>query len=249
MYREMNKWMLDDESADRLLSGTLHPDDAPPGFAQLTALLRAAGRPASPSPIDQQRIAAIVAAISAHDSQPADKAKTKAPRPSLLRRARVSALLVAGMLFGSAGLAMAGALPSAMQSVAATVLSKVGISVPSGHRANTVTGSQGTTPAPGPTRGPDPNGPAKFGLCNAFSQGQGGVNGNKNNSVAFTNLQQAAQAAGQSVQEFCKSATPGGKDSPAGHQSHGHGSKGKHNGQNALPPNGRARGHGRGNRR
>ena len=249
MYREMSKPTLDDETADRLLSCTLHPDDAPPGFAAVTALLRAAARPGSPSPIDQQRVAAMAAVIAGQAPAPevkADKAKKTKGR-SLRRRARVSAVLAAGMLFGTAGLAMAGALPSGMQSVAAKVLSKVGISAPGGSSPRTTAANPSASPAPTPTKGPDANGPAKFGLCNAFAHGQGGVKGNKNNSVAFQNLQKAAQAAGQSVQEFCKSATPGGKGSP-GHHGHGkgHANHGKHNGQHGLPPQSNRRGHGRG---
>src|SRR5438477_286215 len=149
MYREMSKPTLDDETADRLLSCTLHPDDAPPGFAAVTALLRAAARPGSPSPIDQQRVAAMAAVIAGQAPAPevkADKARKTKGR-SLRRRARVSAVL----------------------------------------------------------------------------------------------------AAGQPVQEFCKSATPGGKGSP-GHHGHGkgHANHGKHNGQHGLPPQSNRRGHGRG---
>ena len=33
---------LDDDTAERLLAGRLHPEDAPPGYAEVTRLLRAA---------------------------------------------------------------------------------------------------------------------------------------------------------------------------------------------------------------
>ena len=141
----------------------------------------------------------------------------------------------------------AGVLPSSAQNFAATVLSKVGISAP--HHLSKHSNDQNgvVLPTATPSRGPDPSGPAKFGLCNAYAQGQGGTNGGKYDSVAFKNLANAATAAGQSVQDFCKGATPGGK--PAG-QNHGkakghsktHTNQGQ-GGQNGPPasPTGRTR--------
>ena len=39
---------LDDDTAERLLAGRLHPEDAPPGYAEVARLLRAAAGPPSP---------------------------------------------------------------------------------------------------------------------------------------------------------------------------------------------------------
>jgi hypothetical protein len=246
----MNPIPMDDETQNRLFAGTLDPDDAPPGFSGVAAVLRAAGAAAALvtthasgsaqqlvlSSKEQQQVAAMVQAMSAGEPAVA----TPKPRRSMLWRAKVGGLAIAGMLFGSTGLAMAGALPSGAQNFAATVLSKVGISVPH-HPSNQSPDQSGTlVPSPKPSQGPDPNGPAKFGLCNAYAHGQGGVNGGKFDSVAFQNLQKAATAAGQSVQDFCKGATPGGK--PAG-QNHGQGkghsknhtNNGHHGGGNGPP--------------
>lgn len=70
-----------------------------------------------------------------------------------------------------------------------------------------------TTTPPAPEepeleRGPDPHGPARFGLCNAFASRAEMPEG----SVAAQNLQRAAAAEGRSVEEFCADATPGGRD-------------------------------------
>jgi len=58
-------------------------------------------------------------------------------------------------------------------------------------------------------QGPDATGPAKFGLCNAYTSGQGATNGEKTDSVAFQALATAAGGAGN-VAAFCANATPGG---------------------------------------
>jgi len=58
-------------------------------------------------------------------------------------------------------------------------------------------------------QGPDATGPAKFGLCNAFTSGQGTTKGEKADSVAFQALATAAGGAGN-IAAYCSNATPGG---------------------------------------
>lgn len=65
-------------------------------------------------------------------------------------------------------------------------------------------------------KGPDPTGPAKYGLCNAYSHNSDQA---KQHGQAFQNLEQAADQAGNQdgtgtpdeVASFCSGATPGGK--------------------------------------
>jgi hypothetical protein len=247
---------MDDTTLDRLFSGTLDPDDAPPGFSSVAAVFRAAAATvavSTPSALrpdqqltltagEHQQIAAMIQAISSGEGP--DVASR--PRRSLLSRAKLGGLVVAGMLFGSTGLAMAGVLPSSAQNFAATVLSKVGISAPY-HPSKHSNDQNGVVfPTATPSPGPDPNGPAKFGLCNAYAQGQGGTSGGKYDSVAFQNLANAATAAGQSVQDFCKGATPGGKPASQNGKAKGHSkthTNQGHDGQNGPPasPPGRTR--------
>jgi hypothetical protein len=257
------EWLqLDEVSSERLLSGALDPDDAPPGFAGVAALLRAAGasagrsrpgraadqNPTTPSPKERLQVAAMVAAMSAGTPDGRIKPEAK-PRRPFFTRARACALLVATMLFGGTGLALAGALPAPLQNAAASVLSKVGISVPHSHFTSFTPSN--TTPA-APSKGPDLNGPARFGLCNAFSSGQGSVHGNKDSAVPFQNLQKAARAAGQSVEEFCKAATPGGKtsrgqsDDQSGHERTGNpsGQQGHQDGSGRQDQHGKKDGQG-----
>ncbi|HEY0518836.1 MAG TPA: hypothetical protein VGC84_05030 [Ilumatobacteraceae bacterium] len=68
--------------------------------------------------------------------------------------------------------------------------------------------------------GPDVNGPAKFGLCTAFAaQSKHDANDTadddataaaSDDAVPFQSLSDAAAAAGQTVEEFCADAVPGG---------------------------------------
>ena len=45
---------LDDDTAERLLAGRLHPEDAPPGYASVASLLRAAAGPPTPDELAGQ---------------------------------------------------------------------------------------------------------------------------------------------------------------------------------------------------
>jgi hypothetical protein len=57
-------------------------------------------------------------------------------------------------------------------------------------------------PVPTPGQGPDATGPAKQGLCRAWAVHRSDSPANQN-SIAMRNLQAAADAAGQTVAEFC----------------------------------------------
>lgn len=79
-------------------------------------------------------------------------------------------------------------------------------------------------------QGPDANGPAKFGLCTAFQartkhdttdttpvESTSSVPTTDDQPIPFKNLADAAAAAGQTIEEFCADATPGGADEAPGH--------------------------------
>jgi hypothetical protein len=122
---------------------------------------------------------------------------------------------VAGLAVAAAGLAgdvAVGASTGALPVVAG------GADGPSPTASSTDSHTPGlqTTKAPsGPAspdphgQGPDASGPAKFGLCNAYSSGQGGTDGEKLDSVAFHALTTAAGGAGN-IAAYCADATPGG---------------------------------------
>lgn len=79
-------------------------------------------------------------------------------------------------------------------------------------------------------QGPDANGPAKFGLCTAFQarskhdttdttpvESSSSVATTDDQPIPFKNLTDAATAAGQTIEEFCADATPGGSADAPGH--------------------------------
>ncbi len=124
---------LDQGTADRLLRG-LHPDDAPPGFAEVAATLTAL---ADVEPADTGAARTMVAAMAADIQAAADPSvidrrsdvDVKGRERNFLR-VKVVTVATAAVLIGSGGLAMAGELPGAAQSVASSMLSKLGVDVP-----------------------------------------------------------------------------------------------------------------------
>lgn len=125
---------LDRWTADRLLDGSVAPDDAPPGFGEVARLLRAVAAPPSPRELASAAgcmaaarsvLAVLSAATPGGSGVPAPRTRSRA-----LRRARVAALVTVGALIGTSGLAAAGVLPDPVQSVVSRVLDTVGIRVP-----------------------------------------------------------------------------------------------------------------------
>ncbi|HZP28511.1 MAG TPA: hypothetical protein VFC99_06140 [Acidimicrobiia bacterium] len=154
---------------------------------------------------------------------------------NLHRGAKLAALIATGVVSLGGVAAATGSLPSPVQGAAHDALGAAGIRVPDGDGAGTVSADDTTVtttdPAGDPTtttstpdgtepsapvsddtaKGPDPNGPAKFGLCTAYAAGKGGERGKKHSSTAFEALAAAADADGETVAQFCADATPGGK--------------------------------------
>jgi hypothetical protein len=138
---------LDLDTADRLLTGAVAPEDAPPGYASVARMLDVAS--AEPTYDELGREAETVALIAA-TVRSSSRTDSSSPRrsfmPFALSRPRLTAALVAAGLACSAGLASAGALPGAAQQVAADMLAKVGISVPgSNEHANDHPSLRGTS--------------------------------------------------------------------------------------------------------
>ena len=136
---------LDEGSAERLLTGSLDPDDAPPGYAGVTELLRAAGGPAQPHELSGE--AELVSALAAAMRQPS-RARPVGRFPVFEKSLSVKVAVAAGTaVLGLTGaLASAGALPGPAQSFTASVLHHVGVSVP--PAGDPASGSAPTASAP-----------------------------------------------------------------------------------------------------
>jgi hypothetical protein len=126
---EMQRLPLDTDTADRLLAGSVAPEDAPPGYAGVATLLAAVAD--SPTADDLSRESETVALLAAvvRSSQPTMR---KPRRRSIVPRLRLATAFATVALAGTTGLALAGSLPGAAQDIASSMLAQVGVSVP-GH--------------------------------------------------------------------------------------------------------------------
>lgn len=145
---EMHPVPLDPDTAERLLAGTVAPEDAPPGYANVVRLLEsAAAKPTADELSRETEIVAMVATAVRASSSTRSLSPSRSFRPFAHSRLRIAAAFVAVTLACTAGLASAGSLPGAAQEIASAILAKVGISVPGpNERAGThpsVRGSSG----------------------------------------------------------------------------------------------------------
>lgn len=176
---------LDRLTADRLLTGRVDSDDAPPGYAEVAALVRDLASPAGPSELAGQA-KAVAAAVSVLELRPQPRgsrgpaAISRPGRRPRHFRAKVASLVVVGTLVGGTGLAAAGVLPDTVQDAASHALAKVGISVPSSpqevdHPASTgdeISGIAKTTTETGVDKGAAISSAASGGVSKAGVNGQ-----------------------------------------------------------------------------
>jgi hypothetical protein len=131
MDSEMQPLPLDTDTADRLLAGSVAPEDAPPGYGRVVRLLEAASAEASSEELAREP--ETVSAMKAALRSPVHRNVASSRRsfmPFALSRPRLTAAVVAAAFAASVGMASAGSLPGAAQDVASEMLAKVGITVP-----------------------------------------------------------------------------------------------------------------------
>lgn len=130
MEGEMEPLPLDPGTAERLLSGAVAPEDAPPGYGSVVRLLDAASAESSPEELarEGETVEAIAAAV--RPSAPSVSTPRRKLMPFALRRPRFALAGLAAALAATGGMASAGSLPGAAQDVASDMLAKLGISVP-----------------------------------------------------------------------------------------------------------------------
>jgi hypothetical protein len=121
---EMQRMSLDLDTADRLLAGSVAPEDAPPGYSQLPALLVRDWSTDKAVP-DEDFLALLSATVRSSPT-----AETRSSRRSIMPRFKLAAALAVTALVATTGLAFADSLPGAAQDVASTMLAKAGVTVP-----------------------------------------------------------------------------------------------------------------------
>jgi hypothetical protein len=120
---EMQRLSLDVDTADRLLAGSVAPEDAPPGYARLSSLL-AVESTVDGVVADGDFIDMLAATVRSSPT-------TERPsRRSIMPRIKLAAALAVTALVGTTGLAFADSLPGAAQDIASAMLAKAGVTVP-----------------------------------------------------------------------------------------------------------------------
>jgi hypothetical protein len=213
--------LLSPDQVERLLTGAAVPGELDAGASRVAGLLSAMHLPAvSTAPgMEQQTVAAIVEAIRQAPQPLAAHRRSRMLTQLLSAKAAVAAATLAALLAGGTAAAATGSLPVPAQSAVSSALSHVGVSIPhpnshanphatdNPHRAG-----QGQSDASDRTsgaQGPDATSAAKYGLCRAWAATPTpNSHSRKNNSVAFTNVQKAADAAGMSITDYCEGVTP-----------------------------------------
>ncbi len=212
---EMKRFALDDLTADRLLAGKLAPEDAPPGYQAIAqAVQTAAGTsPAIETTRDAATVAVVVEALRS-SAKPPLRARRKSMLAQLLS-AKVAAIAAVTVLGATAAAAATNTLPAPAQTAVSDAASHVGLAIPKpDSHANTHAtdhpGRPANSAATAHATGPDATGNAKYGLCTAYAAGPSTTNphSQRDNAVAFRNLATSAAAAGQSIGDYCKGATP-----------------------------------------
>jgi hypothetical protein len=179
--------MLDETTVDLLLDGSLAPDDAPPGYADVAGMVRALSLPPTAAELALQ-VVAVEATLTELALRPAPRG-SKAPvaasgRKWALRsrffKTKVASLVLIGTLVGTTGLAVAGVLPAPLQDAASSVLATVGISVPTSdsHPASSgedISKIATTTDATGVDKGAEISTTASGGQSKAGQYGEGSL--------------------------------------------------------------------------
>ena len=197
---------LDDDTVERLLSGTLPPGQAPPGFAKVAELLAAAA--AAPSSAELAGQAAVLTELRAVTrARPPAIGPSRRARTSRRRRRTGLAVVVAAAALVTGGVAGAatGHLPGPVRAAGRAILGSDGgtpsTSTQAGQPPGPVkrpAGSGGGLGGarPGVSTGPGGAGtaaaPNPEGLCQAFVSGNGAEQGGKLDATAFEVLARAA---------------------------------------------------------
>lgn len=182
---EMRRLWLDKVTQDRLLTGGIDPDDAPPGYREVARLLQAVTEAGDHGELEldhETRQVALAMGLVKRPSPASLPSDRRSRIRSGTRRVKVGGLVVVGALVASTGLAAAGVLPDAAQDAFSAVLDRVGISIPasSDHPASSgeeIAGIATTTDATGVDKGAEMSSVASGGVSQAGQHGSDSAGG------------------------------------------------------------------------
>ncbi len=169
----LNRYRLDEATAERLVTGQVGPDDAPPAYAGVARVLAAAVGPEQAREVQGESAAIAMFAAQHRALVPDPRARGRRRMlPQILTTKAAAAALTGAIVFGGGvtAAAAAGHLPDAAQNVAHDSLAHVGISIPAGADAPPDTKGQDIkTTAQDPTTSGQDKGQA---VCAQASDGQ-----------------------------------------------------------------------------
>jgi hypothetical protein len=225
---------LDEETVERLLAGDLPPAVAPPGYAEVAALLEAAAAPPSPEElVGEQAVLAELRAVTRARAAATATGPVAASRRR--RRVGLAAVAVVGALVTGGAAGATGHLPAPVRDAARTIVDAVGGGEPTtpadpgAPPASATPGSasgdvgragQGAVPTGSTGRGAGPGsmvGSDLKGLCRAYVAGEGDERGKKLDAAAFEALADAAGGADR-IDAWCQEGTTGRPANPGGGQ-------------------------------
>jgi hypothetical protein len=121
---------LDPDTADRLLSGSMSCDDAPPEYRSVSLALATLRAASTESELvgESAAVASIAAVLAASGARALKRRRSRVSRALRHYATAIGSLMIAWVLFS--GLAAANALPQAAQHVASEVLRTFGVRVP-----------------------------------------------------------------------------------------------------------------------
>lgn len=234
---------LDGDTAERLLDGDLSPDQAPPGYAEVAAVL--AATVAAPSPAELAGQEAALAELRAVTRPRRVAVPRRAGKAGRCRRVGLVVAVAVGALTGGVAAAATGQLPAPIRDAARSIITTGADATPTPspnpgrqpapHAGTTDAGgatsdSQGARPAgePGSTAMTDPGNDDR---CQASEAGKGVGKHTKKDAAAFKALAEVAGGADK-ITTSCQRSQPGGtgtsgQGKPAQAGNHGHGQGGK----------------------
>ncbi len=176
---------------DRILSGLVDPEDAPPELREVARLVRVAQGPASEAELSNAALFATeIAAVVRRSTAPAVSPRWRG-RVAKVVSAKVIALAVALVLGGGVAAAATGSLPAPIQRVVSDGLHHIGIAVPRPSSQRQI----------GPSR---PGSQARAGLCQAYREAASHASALPAASLAELKL--LADQAGESLAAYCEPA-------------------------------------------
>ena len=217
---------LDDETLERLLTGELAPALAPPGYAEVAALLAATAAPPTPDELAGQAAALAELRAVTRPRRAVVGFRRAAAAPRRRRVGLVAAALVGALVTGGAAAATTGNLPAPVRQVARSILGGVGGAEPAAPptrpgvqpapgSAAATSGPQGPRPTvaaghgPGSTAAGTAPGLDNKGLCKAYQAGQGAEEGGRLDAAAFQALAELAGGRDK-IASYCERLLPGG---------------------------------------